>query len=292
MTSYGLLANLIVDGFVSGCIYAMLAIGFSLTWWVSNVVHLAHGGVLVAAGLVLYLFVGIFGVPLPIGIAAALIAAGVLGFGTDRLIYQPLKERRTDEMGMLTASLGALIIIEYSLVIAFGLDGATLDAGAMRTPLAPSVVLVLDPFAIAVVVSTGLVFAALTGFMHFTVYGKRIQAVAQNPDLAGVLGIDIVGVARQTTLIAAFLVVPAASFMLYNTGVRPIEALHIVLVAAIVAIIGGRGSIIGALVAGIVVGVAESATVWYLAAGWRLLITFLILYAVLLYRPHGLFGRV
>lgn len=269
----------------------MLAIGFSLTWWVSNVVHLAHGGVLIAAGLALYLFVGVFGIPLPLGILGALGVAALLGFGIDRLIYQPLKNRRTEEMGMLTASLGALIVIEYILVIAFGLDGATLDAGAMRTPIAPKIVLVLDPFAIATVATTVLVFGALLWFMHQTVHGKRMQAVAQNPDLARVLGIDIAGVARQAALISAVLVVPAAGFMLYNTGVRPIEALHIVLVAAIVAIIGGRGSIVGALVAGILVGIAESVTVWYLAAGWRLLVTFVILYAVLLVRPQGLFGK-
>ncbi|SFU21807.1 branched-chain amino acid ABC transporter permease [Mesorhizobium sp. YR577] len=291
MSSYSLLANLIVDGFVTGCIYAMVAIGFSLTWWVSNVVHLAHGGVLIAAGLALYLFVGVFGVPLPLGVVGALAVAVLLGLGTHRLIYQPLKDRRTEEMGMLTASLGALIVIEYTLVMAFGLDGATLDAGDMRMPLAPKVVLVLDAFAVATVATTALVFIALIWFMHRTVHGKRMQAVAQNSDLAQVLGIDIPGVARQAAVVSAALVVPAAGFMLYSTGVRPIDALHIVLVAAIVAIIGGRGSIVGALVAGILVGIAESATVWYLAAGWRLLVTFVILYAVLLFRPQGLFGK-
>jgi branched-subunit amino acid ABC-type transport system permease component len=290
MSSFDLLANLVVDGVVTGCIYAMIAIGFSLMWWVSNVVHLAHGGVLLAAGFTIFVVTGLLGLPLPIGIVCALIAATVSGLALQSFLYNALHARRTDEMGMLTASLGALIVAEYALVIGFGSDGTMLDAGAMRTPLAPTLILVLDGYAIATVATTICVFAALAYFMHRTVAGKRMQAVAQNPSLARVLGIDTRAVSRQAAMLGSALVVPAAAFLLYSTGIRPIEALHIVLVAAIVAIIGGRGSVLGALLAGLLVGVAESATVWYLAAGWRLMITFVVLYLVLLLRPQGLFS--
>jgi branched-chain amino acid transport system permease protein len=79
--------------------------------------------------------------------------------------------------------------------------------------------------------------------------------------------------------------------LLFSTGIVPSEALHVVLISAVVAIMGGRGSILGALMAGLVIGVAESATTFYLATGWRQLVTFLFLYGLLLARPQGLFGK-
>jgi branched-chain amino acid transport system permease protein len=91
-------------------------------------------------------------------------------------------------------------------------------------------------------------------------------------------------------MLSAALVAPAAILLLHSTGVAPTEALHIVLVAAVIAILGGRGSIAGALVGGLLIGLAESVMQWQFAAGWRQVIAFTFLYVLLLVRPQGLFG--
>ena len=91
--------------------------------------------------------------------------------------------------------------------------------------------------------------------------------------------------------LSAALVAPASFVYLHDRGLEPHDAMHIVIMASIVAIVGGRGSLSGAVVAGLIVGVAESIMVWFFAAGWREIMTFALLYIVLLFKPEGLFGE-
>lgn len=291
MTSASLLLNLIIDGFVQGCIYAMLAAGFSLLWWVSGIVHLAHGGVMLAGGFALYVVLSAFGVSVIPAIAIGAGCSVIVGLAIDTIVYQPLLRRRTDEMGLLTASLGVLIVLEYALTIAFGPEGATLDPERLRSPVFAGFLPVLDWFSALILLTTGVIFGALHLVMTRTETGRSLRAVADNPDLARVIGVDTPSVYRQVAALAAVLAFPAAAFLLFNTGLAPSEALHIVLVSAVVAIIGGRGSMLGALIAGLTIGVAESATTWQLATGWRQFVTFAFLYFLLLVRPQGLFGK-
>src|SRR4051812_16411665 len=112
MTSSMLLLNLIADGVTLGCIYALLAIGFSLLWWIAGVVHIAHGAVMLAGGFALFSALQFGGMGLPVALLAGVTGAVVLGAIVETFMYRPLMKRGTDEMGMLTASLGALIFFE------------------------------------------------------------------------------------------------------------------------------------------------------------------------------------
>lgn len=291
MSSYSLLLNLVIDGFVQGCVYAMLAAGFSLLWWVSGIVHLAHGGVMLAGGFALFVALSAFGAPIIPAIVIGAACGIAVGLAIDTVVYQPLLRRRTDEMGLLTASLGVLIVLEYVLTIAFGPEGATLDPEGLRSPLFPGFLPVLDRFSALILITTFIIFSALHVVLTRTGTGRSLRAVADNPDLARVIGVDTPSVYRKVAALAAGLSLPAAAFLLWNTGLAPSECLHIVLVSAVVAIIGGRGSMLGALVAGLAIGVAESATTWQFATGWRQLVTFVFLYILLLIRPQGLFGK-
>jgi branched-chain amino acid transport system permease protein len=135
-----------------------------------------------------------------------------------------------------------------------------------------------------------VVFGGLTLVMRRTQLGKNMRAVAENPSLAHSLGIRTVWVTTAASAIAAAVGAPAALVYLYNRGVTPHDAIHIVLMGAIVAIFGGRGSIAGALIAALLIGTAESVMVWFFDAGWREVMTFGLLYVVLLVRPDGLLG--
>ena len=119
MSTSSLLLNLLVEGLVQGCIYALMAVGFSLLWWVSGIVHLAHGGVTLAGGLMVFLALDALGAPFALSLMVGGASAIGLGLLINSAIYSPLLARQTDEMGLLTASLGALIVIEYVLTITF-----------------------------------------------------------------------------------------------------------------------------------------------------------------------------
>jgi|SRR5215467_4082578 len=291
MGSSVLLLNLLFDGLVLGCIYGLMGIGFSLLWWISGIVHLAHGGVMLAGGFALYVAFGALGLPFVLAFPLACVLALAAGLALDRFLYKPLIARGTDEMGLLTASLGTLITMQYALTLIFGPQGVTMDADRLRAPLVPRLLPVFDLFAVLAIAATALIFVGLWFLMAHTRIGREMRAVAENRDLARILGTDIRAVQTLVGAVAAALVMPAAAFLLFSTGITPPEALDIVLIASVVAIVGGRGSIHGALIGGIAIGIAESATTWQFAAGWRQLITFALLYALLLVRPQGLFGK-
>jgi branched-chain amino acid transport system permease protein len=291
MTDSALLLNLVIDGLTLGCIYSLLAVGFSLLWWIEGIVHIAHGAVMLAGGFALYCVLHLAGWPVPLALIAGMLGAAVTGLIAETCIYQPLLRRGTDEMGLLTASLGSLIVVEYALTILFGPEGVTLDAGELRTPVMRGLPTVLDRFSTIILVTTGLIFLLLTATLKRTTLGREMRAVAANTELAHILGINTRVVYLATAAIAAALSLPPAGFLLFSTGLVPPDALHVVLVAAVVAIIGGRGSLLGALVAGLLIGLAESAMTWHFAAGWRQLVTFVFLYVLLLVRPQGLFGE-
>jgi len=290
MEQLTLLFNLLIDGFGTGCLYALAGIGFSLLWWLADIVHLAHGGVIIAAGYAGYIVLTTLGAPLWVALLAAILTAVVLGVLIDRLAYRRLVQRGSGEMGMLTASLGLLICLEYAITIAFGPEGVQADPGAARAPLFPGSGVLLDTYTLLVVGVTAVAFAGLAFLMRFTQLGKNMRAVAENPSLAHSLGIKTLQVTTAASALAAAAGAPAALVYLYNRGVTPHDAIHIVLMGAIVAIFGGRGSIAGALIAGLLIGVAESLMVWFFDAGWREVMTFGLLYILLLVRPQGLLG--
>jgi branched-chain amino acid transport system permease protein len=290
MEQFILFLNLLTDGISTGCLYALVAIGFSLLWWLVDIVHLAHGGVVIGAGYAGYFVIADAGWPIWAGVVFSIGVAIILGVLIDRLAYQKLLLRGAGEMGMLTVSLGVLICLEYILTIAFGPEGVTLDASAMRAPLLAGTGLILDGYTVIVVGSVLLIFSVLFVFMRSSQAGKSMRAVAENADLAKVLGISTVKVTLFASAMSAALGAPAAMVYLFNRGVQPHDAMHVVLMAAIVAIFGGRGSIGGALLGGLIIGVAESVMVWFFAAGWREVMTFGLLYVLLLVRPQGLLG--
>ncbi len=291
MGSGTLLLNLFLDGVTTGAVYALIAVGFSLLWWLADIVHLAHGGIMLAAGYAIFFTVSGLGLPLPLGIVAGLAAAVLLGLAMDNLVYQPMRARGSSEMTLLTASLGALIVLEYGLTLAFGPEGVAIDAGALRAPVLPGILPAVDYYAVVTVAVTLAVFLGLAAFIRHTAIGKAMRAVAENSTLAEVIGLRALHVQRMATIVAAALVTPAAALLLYSNGVAPSDALRVVLIAATIAIIGGRGSIAGALLGGLLVGVAEAVMQWKFSAGWRQMVTFGFLYLILLWRPQGLFGH-
>lgn len=285
-----LLVNLIVDGVTLGCIYALLAVGFSLLWWICGIVHIAHGAVMLVAGYALYAGLQLMGVGFPIALICGVVAAIAVGIFAEGVMYRPLLNRGTDEMGILTASLGALIFLEYAVTIAFGPEGVTMD-NPLRKPIAQNLPMVIDRFAVTVVIVTLTTFLSLWFLLNKTQVGRGMRAMASNAELATILGINARRVNIYTAVVAAALCLPPAAFLLFSNGLVPSEALHMVLVASVVAILGGRGSLLGALLAGLIIGIIESGMTWHFATGWRQLVTFLLLYVLLLVRPQGLFGE-
>lgn len=285
-----LLGRLLLEGLTTGSRYAIVAMGFSLIWWVTATVHVAHGGVVLVTAYALYFLVKVAHVRFLLAVPAAAVVAVALGLLVEYALYKPLRRKGSGEMTVLTASLGGLIILENVLSIVAGQDIRLLESDFLRETQFSVAGVGVDYYASITLATTAGLFALVIALMAKTRVGKGMRALAANDELARVVGLDVERLKTLCVVVGSALIVPAAALIVYDTGVVPDLGMHTVLVAAVVTIFGGMGSVAAALVGGLVIGLAESLMVWRFTAGWQDVVTFVILYFVLLLRPQGLFG--
>jgi branched-chain amino acid transport system permease protein len=215
-----LLVKLAADGAITGSLYGLIAVGFSLLWWLSNIIHVAHGAVYLVSGYVGFIGATQLGFSLPLSLCMGVVCAAVLGVLIEKFVYQPLEARAASEDGVLTVSLALLIITEYLITLAFGPEGVSIDAG-LRQPLVENGPRVMDRFAVWAIAITVAAFSSLALFLRYTKTGKSMRAVAENTSLSEVMGMPIVRIKLTAHALAALLVAPPALLMLFDTGIHP-----------------------------------------------------------------------
>jgi branched-chain amino acid transport system permease protein len=208
----------------------------------------------------------------------------------EEVFYRPMRRRGSGELGLITVSLGALIVLQYVIVIILGPDDMSMIAPVLREPLIPGLQVTFDRFSLLTLALVSVLFLGCAALINRTGMGRAMRALASNADLATIIGMNTDAARRKAIIVGSLMTVPAAALMLFNTGLMPTDGLHIILIASTVAIIGGRGSLAGALIGGLLIGIAESLMVWQLPYSWRQVITFVPLYLLLLLRPQGLLG--
>ena len=299
-------AQILLDGLISGSMIGLGAIGVTLTYSILRFANFAHGE-FVAWGAYFALAVSgalglasgalmtpiapfSFGWALPIAAVAAIALAGLLALALDAVLFGRLRAQNSTVIIMVMASFGAALALRSLLEFIFtakpayftnALQIAMPIGGGMRAT--PDQLLSLGVSAIVVV--------AVHQMLTRTAIGRSMRAVSENPALAGVVGVDVRKVVRVVWILGAGLAAIAGVIAGLLVQIRPQMGLDLLLPLFAAAILGGIGSVPGAMIAGIIVGLSEAAAVQFIGAEWRAAVSFVILVAVLLLRPQGLFGR-
>lgn len=297
-------AQVIVDGLISGAMIGLGAIGVTLTYSILRFANFAHGE-LIAWGAYFALagssFLGAltpglaaplgpfsFGWSLPIAAVVAMAATAALALLADVLLFGRLRAKGGAVIILVMASFGAALTLRNLLEFIFTsrpayyseeLQIAVRFGGLRATPDA------MLSFAMATVVVVSLQIV-----LKWTAVGRAMRAVSENPQLAGVVGVDSRKVIRLVWIIGASLACLAGIMAGLLVQIRPTMGLDLLLPIFAAAILGGIGSAPGALLGGLIIGLAESMTVQLIGAEWRAGVAFVILVAILLLRPRGLFG--
>ncbi|UUP15909.1 branched-chain amino acid ABC transporter permease [Nitratireductor thuwali] len=290
----------LADGILTGSIIALGAIGLTLTMGILRFANFAHAelvtwGAYMALAVVTLTgpFMGpiapfSFGLPLIFAtiVAAALTAA--LALAIDWLVYRPLR-RNTSHLTLVFSSFGVSLLVRMVVLLIFG-GAAQYYSRTLQIaiPVAPGMRILPDQIftlALTVVIVVGLHF-----FLQNTRLGLSMRALAENPELARVNGLDTRAVVRWTWVIGASLA--AVSGVLYGLSVqlRPEIGFHLLLPLFAAVILGGVGNVFGAVLGGLVIGLAESFAVLVVPAGYKMAVPFIILLAVLYLRPTGIFA--
>lgn len=281
-----LLAQLLLTGLATGAIYALVAIGFSLLWQGSQVVNFAQGDFVTLPAFVMLGAMG-YGLPLwlamPVALVVSLLVLGVL---FRRVLVQPML--RHGVMPLVIATMALSIFMENAMKNVASAEAYPFPGLSGGIDLGP---LFLDWQSAVTLVSAVLAVSALHLFLSRTRTGRAIQATAQNPAVARLLGIDVDRMILITFLINAALVTLAAVLISPAYLVKFNNGEAIGLTAFCAAIIGGFNQVRGAVAGGLLLGVTETFAATFGPDQYRAAVPMVLLIVFVLFRPQGLLGR-
>ena len=287
MLSPGILFAALLNGLLTGALYALVALGLTLIYGVLHIINFAHGALLTAAMFAAFYAHRLLG--LDPYLAAGILTPSFFGLGyvLQRFIIGPAS--RGEDRNYLLITLGLAVVIENALLFAFHADTRTINLSYAFDVIEIGPAFLAVPRVVAFAVTLGVALA-LWLFMRWTDTGKAIRAVAREKLGAELSGIEVSHIYAVTFGIGTACLAIAACLLIPTYYVNPTVGNAFVLIAFTIVVLGGMGSVAGALVGGLVVGVAESLGGLFLGESLGQTGIFVIFILTLLLRPAGLFG--
>ena len=281
-----MLEQQLVNGLMLGASYAMVAIGYTLIFGVLRLLHFAHGEVfMLGAFFGLHIVLAFTGANIFFAIAGAMIGTGIIGALTVYIAVRPISPKYP--LAPLISTIGVTILIQNIAIMVFGgtlrsfpesIDPVNYHIGGLTISSVNIFILVV---AVALMVSMWFL-------IEKTKIGRAIRATSESHETAALLGVNV----NFVVFVLASCLAGAAGVLdgVKNSNVSPFMGLEVAVKALVCMLLGGLGNIVGALVAGFLLGTIEILSSAYLGSGLRDFLTFVILITILLFRPTGLFG--
>ena len=286
---YGILLQVLFWGLYAGCIYILLATGLNLIFGVMKIVNFAHGELLMLGAYITATAFAVSGFNPYSLILFTMLVLGVIGIVVERLCFRPILG--TGKLNEIFLSLGLIYVFQNGVALIWGDERQVLNSpyqmvsvpiGAIQLPLDYIIIIVI----------TVLILVGLHLLLKKTDLGRAIRATSQNRKGAMIVGIDVermdmISFGIGSGLAAAAGTLWVVSGQVFNPYIGSIPAIK----AFSIIILGGLGSIPGAIAGGLLYGIAENGAAYFLGGIWKDSISFLILIIVLIFRPTGLFGE-
>jgi len=287
-----MLAQQMVNGVLLGATYALFALGFTLIFGVLRVINLTYGFYFSAGAFIALYLTRVLGLNIVLALPLGTIAAGLIAVLMDSLLLPRLRHRRTAELDSLMVTLGAVLAL-YSIMTAWlGPDIRRFPPGTISADAIEILGVRLTAAQGLILLASFVLVAALMALMKFTRLGLAIRALAEKPDAAGLMGINVPATSRIVSFLSGALAGAGGILIGLNfNAIQPYMGESMMLRGFVVIIVGGMGDSRGALVAGLALGIIEVLTAGYIDSGLKEAVAFAILVVVLWTRPQGLFGR-
>jgi branched-chain amino acid transport system permease protein len=284
------LTELLVQGLVRGAMYALMAAGLAVIFGILGVANFAHGELFMIGSYVM-VFAGVsLGLPFVIGIGAAVLGLFAIGFALERTLIETLRRRAGRDwlLDSFVLTIGLMVVLQNLALIAFGsrrrgisqlIDGS-LEIGTV----------IVSYERLFILAAAGLAGLALWAATRYSAFGKALRATAQNPEAAQTLGIDIAKIYSASFGLGAALAGLAGALLISIYPAYPTVGSQPVIKGLAVVILGGLGHVPGAVIGGLLLGVLEAYSLFYMSAGWQNVMTAGLVVLVLILRPSGLFA--
>lgn len=282
----------LINGLTTGSIYAMVALGYTLVFGVLGIINMAHGEIFMFGAFMGVVITTTFELPLWLAFLVAAIVTGIMGYLLELLALRPLrKSSESSHLAPLISTIGVSIFLENAADQYFGSGNHPVESGWLDTSFTIGSVTIytvqLVIFFIAIALMIGLSYWLLK-----TKGGKALRATAEDLDTASLLGVNTKRMITATVVLAS--VIGGIAGILVGmafSSVNPQMGLAIGLKGLAIIILGGMGSVKGAVVGGMILGLSETVIVAIGLSGYRDAIAFVMIIIILLLRPQGLFGK-
>ncbi len=282
----------VINGIFLGSIYALFALGYTLVFGVLDILNLAHQAVFMLCAFIALTLVSVLHLHTLVALPIAILAAGLVGVALERIAFRPLRGRAGSNISGLISSLAMATIFESIALGLWGPDVSRFPFGAVPERVVRIGGAVLSEVQLVIIAVSLLMMGALTWLVQRTRLGRQIRAVAESPTAARVLGIDVDRVIAASFFISSALGGAAGVlFGLAFNSLSPDMGRSVELKGLAVIILGGMGSMPGAVLAAFAMGLTEVFTVAKLGSSYRDAVSFAILFLILVVRPRGLLGQ-
>ena len=286
--AWDLVVNVSISGILTGLVYGLMALGLSVIFGVVRVVNFAHGEMMTIAMYAAVVLFGTFGLDPFVAVLPVAAAFFALGYALQSGLINPFITRPEHSQFMLLVAVA--IIMVNGLLVAFGPDARNVmvDYQLESWALGPLLIDKARAYAAAMAIATS---ALLFGFFRFTLTGKAIRACADNWLGAKVIGLNVSRYYALTFGLGSACVAVAGCMMILLVDVTPTLGPAYTLLAFVIVIVGGLGSMGGALLGGVLIGLSEALAGLFITPSAKSMFSFALLILVLLFRPQGLMGR-
>jgi branched-chain amino acid transport system permease protein len=283
----GTFFQLLVNGLSFGAIYAMVAVGLTIVFGILEVVNFAQGEFYMLGAYLTYLVI-LAQLPYPVGIVAAVAGMTVVGLLVERLAIRPLIGKAW-QLPILS-TLGISIIIQNGAIVLWTPNPRTIIVETASKSLEVFGV-VLTYQRLIIILLALATFVSLHYFVHRTKTGKAMRAVSQNKHACQVIGIDVRRISTIAFALGAGLSGLGGAIVAPVMAIHPVMGILVVIKCFAAVIIGGFGNIHGTILASFLLAIVESFAVAYVSLQYKDVFAFVAMILILLFRPHGIFGR-
>ncbi len=277
----------IFNGIMLGSTYAIVALGLTLVFGILHIPNFAHGHLYMLGAYISFFLMTLYGFGFWTALVSSMVVLGLIGMLIERVVYRPLQDR--PHINSFISAVGALIILETSVIVFWGPQGRRIP-----NPY-PDIVellgITMSYQRLLVIVAAIVLIILLQIFIKKTTPGTTIEAVAQNREGAMLVGINVNWVSSLTFAISTATAAAAASLVAPIFMISPTMGALLGMKAFVIVILGGLGSIPGAIVGGYILGILEAIGGGYLSAAYKDVYAFGALILILSVRPTGLFGK-
>ena len=287
----------LINGLISGSFYALVALGYSMVYGIIKLLNFAHGDIYMVGAFICFAVFGILSavisgaLSLILAVLSAMVFCASLGFLVQRVAYKPLFD--APRLSLLITAVGVSLVINNTVMIQTNSRFLFFTSGFDNTAgIKFSEHITITYIQIILVIITAVLMIALTLFINKTMWGKAMRAISLDKDTCRLMGINVNKVIALTFMIGSALAAVAGSMAcVYYSNVHFFMGYIIGLKAFTAAVIGGIGSLPGAMLGGILLGLLEAVGTQRLGSEWKDVFAFGILIIMLIFRPNGLLGK-